>query len=85
MSGYNAFSDPLLIPERLYELNYDETALFKKVYEKFGRRVFDTNEFNEICLEYGLCPSMESAFGMVCDGVETGIGTGKRPTGVGNV
>lgn len=54
MSGYNAFSDPLLIPERLYELNYDETALFKKVYEKFGRRVFDTNEFNEICLEYGL-------------------------------
>ena len=44
MSGYNAFSDPLLIPERLYELNYDETALFKKVYEKFGRRVFDTND-----------------------------------------
>lgn len=34
---------------------------------------------------YGICPSMESPLGMVCDGVETGTGASDKSAGIGNV
>ena len=54
MSGYNAFADPKLVPERLYFITGEETDLLWEVYKKFGRNSFTTNEFDDICYAHGL-------------------------------